>query len=89
MNYEYKVDGKDVTLDPDETMMGVRYTELTPHSARAELVGHLGAQYENRFELPNENTPLYAFLDCLRCRRARRTWRRPIAGSRGSRPFLH
>lgn len=54
MPYEYEVDGKKITLDAAENLIGVRYKEPAPHSARAEHAQRLGAQYEQRFEVPNE-----------------------------------
>ena len=35
MPYEYEVDGKKITLDAAENLIGVRYKEPAPHSARA------------------------------------------------------
>jgi thermitase len=54
MHYQYLVAGKPVTLEVDETQVGVRYSEPAPHSARAAFAGQVGTDFSNRFEVPNE-----------------------------------
>jgi hypothetical protein len=54
MTYQYQVAGQTVTLEEQANMVAVRFTEPAPHSARAALADRAGADFSERFEVPNE-----------------------------------
>ena len=55
MNYEYKVMGKTVRLEPDEDVVAVRFAEPAAHSTRLTVsaASGLGA-FQKRIEIPGE-----------------------------------
>lgn len=54
MTYQYQVAGQTVTLEEQNNLVAVRFTEPAPHSARANLARRAGADFSDRFEVPNE-----------------------------------
>ncbi|MEO8180439.1 MAG: hypothetical protein ABI895_16500 [Deltaproteobacteria bacterium] len=54
-NYEYRVNGKTVVLQADQSLVGVRFKEPAKHSTRQSVARKAGVPaFERRLEVPNE-----------------------------------